>query len=186
MRAMLRLPAAVIAAVLLSGGCEPPPAQEAAEVVPVEAPETPPAAKPLPPAVMATVARLREIGASGSYRDMAKLADQTPDFRSNAAGMSHRDYWYLKLRTGDWPMAQMERLLALPHAVRPSDIGDIYIWPALATLEPDDITPAAARDIDRLLGEGQAEAIRNGDVWPGYVLGIAEDGVWLYFVSGAG
>jgi len=186
MRARLRLPAAVIAAVLLSGGCEPPPAQEVAAVVPVEAPETPLAAKPMPPAVMATVARLREIGASGSYRDMAKLADQTPDFRSNAAGMSHRDYWYLKLRTGDWPMAQMERLLALPHAVRPSDIGDIYIWPALATLEPDDITPAAARDIDRLLGEGQAEAIRNGDVWPGYVLGIAEDGVWLYFVSGAG
>ena len=35
-------------------------------------------------------------------------------------------------------------------------------------------------------GEGQAQAIRAGESWPGYVLGIAEDGTWLYFVSGAG
>jgi hypothetical protein len=90
------------------------------------------------------------------------------------------------MRTGDWPMAQMERLLALPHAVRPSARGKVYVWPLMATLQADQITPAVARDIDRLLGEGQAQAIRAGEPWPGYVLGIAEDGTWLFFVSGAG
>ena len=30
------------------------------------------------------------------------------------------------------------------------------------------------------------EALRRGGVWPGYVLGIAEDGTWLYFISGSG
>lgn len=169
----------------LAAACDPPPAPVLVAAV-VELPSPVQAEAPLPPAVAATVAQLREIGANGSYRDMAKLADLTPHFRSNNAEMGHRDYWYLKMRTGDWPMAQMERLLGFRHAVRPSERGNIYIWPRLATVAPDEITPGIAREIDRMLGEGQAEAIRNGEVWPGYVLGIAEDGTWLYFVSGAG
>lgn len=140
----------------------------------------------LPPAVAATVEQLREIGVNRSYRDMARPADQTPGFRSNKAGTSHSEYWYLKMLTGDWSMAQMERLLAFPYAVRPSSRGDIHIWPLAATLPPDQITPAVARDIDRLLGEGQAEAIRNGLDWPGYMPGVSEDGTRPYFVSGAG
>lgn len=185
MRAALRNCIAGVA-VWLAAACDPPQAPEQAGAAVVEPPPPAQVEAPLPLAVAATVAQLREIGANGSYRDMAKLADQTPLFRSNNAEMSHRDYWYLKMRTGDWPMAQMERLLGFPHAVRPSERGNIYIWPRLATVAPDKITSTVAREIDRMLGEGQAEAIRKGEAWPGYVLGIAEDGTWLYFVSGAG
>ena len=64
--------------------------------------------------------------------------------------------------------------------------GKVYVWPWLATLKPAAITPAAAREIDLLLGEGQADLLREGGLWPGYVLGVAEDGTWLYFVSGSG
>ena len=64
--------------------------------------------------------------------------------------------------------------------------GRVYIWPALALVPLDQITPARAREIDALLGPGQADAVRAGTPWPGYVLGITEDGPWLYFVSGAG
>jgi len=117
---------------------------------------------------------------------MARLADQTPGFRSNKAGMSHSEYWYLKMLTGDWSMAQRERLLACPYAVWPSSRRDNYIWPLAAALPPDQITLVVARNIDRLLGEGQAEAIRNRLDWPHYVLGVSEDGTRLYFVSGAG
>jgi len=173
----------LLAMTLLAAACNPPPASEPVGAAIVDLPQ---AQAPLPPAVAATVAQLRQIGANGSYRDMARLADQTPGFRSNNAGMSHKDYWYLKMRTGDWPMAQMETLLRFPFAERPSPRGKIYIWPLMATLPADQITPAVARNIDVLLGEGQAEAIRNGLNWPGYALGVAEDGTWLYFVSGAG
>ena len=145
-----------------------------------------PIEEPLPDAVTATVARLRDVAATGSYRDLARMAAETPDFRSNAAGMTHQEYWYLKLRTGDWPMAQVERVLAYRSGVTQTARGKVYVWPWLAALSPDEITPAAAREIDRLLGEGQADALRKGEVWPGYVLGIAEDGTWLYFVSGTG
>lgn len=183
MRVNVRICLACISASLLVAACEPPPASKS-----VGAPVVgrSPAEEPLPPAVAATVEQLRQIGAHGSYRDMAALADRTPGFRSNNAGMSHREYWYLKMRTGDWPMAQMERLLALPHAVRQNAQGNVYIWPRLATLPAEQITPALAREIDRMLGEGQADTIRAGESWPGYVLGVAEDGTWLYFVSGVG
>lgn len=141
---------------------------------------------PLPDAVAATIARLREISATGSYRDMARLAEETPGFRSNAAGIRHEDYWYLKLRLGDWPMAQVGKVLAYSYAVRDTPQGRVFIWPRMATLPPAEITPAVARDIDELLGEGKAAAIKAGEPWTGYVLGIAEDGTWLYFLSGAG
>jgi hypothetical protein len=163
--------------------CDPPPGSGpvgAAEV------EPPPKREPLPDAVAATVAELQRIAREGSYRDLAKLADQTPDFRSNNAGMTHTEYWYLKMRAGDWPMAQAAKLLTYKFTVAPSDQGKVYIWPYMAMLKPEEITHAAAQEIDGLLGEGQAASLRTGAIWPGYVLGIREDGRWLYFVSGSG
>lgn len=170
-------------AALAVSGCDAPP-----ETHPIGAAEVdpPPAQEPLPEAVAATVQKLREIAQSGTYRDMAALADATPGFRSNNARMSHRDYWYLKMRAGDWPMAQAEKLLGYRYTVADTSNGKVFIWPWMATLKPSAITPAAERDITQLLGEGQAEALRRGGIWPGYVLGIAEDGTWLYFISGSG
>jgi hypothetical protein len=143
------------------------------------------AAGELPDAVARTVRRLKDIAENGGYRDLARLAGETPDFRSNNAGLSDREYWSLKERTGDFPAEQVGRVLSYPFAVTDSPEGKIYIWPALAMLKPDGITPAEARDIDRLLGAGQADALRRGAVWPGYVLGIRQDGQWLYFMSGS-
>jgi hypothetical protein len=163
--------------------CDPP--ETAARENP-SAVDASPAREALPDAVAATVRRLRQIAQTGGYRELADLASETPDFRSNNASLSHREYWSLKERTGDFPAEQVERVLAYPHALVDSPRGRIYIWPALAMLKPEGITPGAARDIDRLLGEGQADELRRGAIWPGYVLGIGEDGQWLYFVSGSG
>jgi hypothetical protein len=140
----------------------------------------------LPAAVSATDDQLRAIGATGSYRDMAKPADQMSGFRSKIAGKCHSEYWYLKMRPDGLPMEQMEKPLTFPCVVRPSTRGKVNIWPLMATLPVDQIVPATAREIDRLLGEGHANVIRNGLVWLGYVLSIAKEGTWLYFVSGAG
>lgn len=168
---------------LLGSACDAPPPADPVGAAVVE-PDA--VREPMPQAVRDTVHKLREIAATGSYRDLAKLANATPGFRSNNGGMTHQEYWYLKLRTGDWPMAQVEKLFNYRFAVADTPEGKVYIWPWMAMLKPDEITPAAARDIDRLLGEGQADLLREGRIWPGYVLGIAEDGTWLYFVSGSG
>jgi hypothetical protein len=182
MRRGLLISAASLLGIALLGACDAPPSAGPLGAAIVAPPEV---ADPLPEAVLVTLDRLREVAATGSYRDLARLAAEYPGFRSNAAGMSHQEYWYLKLRTGDWPMAQVERVLSYRHGVTETARGKVYVWPWLAALKPDAITPVAAREIDRLLGEGQAETLRRGEIWPGYVLGIAEDGTWLYFVSGS-
>lgn len=184
MRSALRGSLALVCLAALGvAGCDPPPRPDPVGAAVVE--PSPPR-EPLPEAVVETMHRLREIAATGTYRDMARLAGETPGFRSNSAGMTHQEYWYLKMRAGDWPMAQAEKLLSYRFAIADSPIGKVYIWPWMARLKPEEITPAAARDIDRLLGPGQADLLRAGKPWPGYVLGIAEDGTWLYFVSGSG
>ncbi len=183
MRCLLLDRSAPLALIALLSACEAPPAPPRIGAAEAESPQPSDA---LPDAVLATIARLRDISANGSYRDLAKLAEATPGFRSNTAGMSHRDYWRLKLRAGDWPMAHVGQVLSQPHAVTFSAKGKVYVWPRLATLRGASITPADARAIDALLGDGQAEEIRRGKPWPGYVLGIAEDGAWLYFLAGEG
>jgi hypothetical protein len=179
----MRATAIIFMACMALGACDPPPDAGPVGAAKVDAPIR---HEPMPDPVAATVAELESIAKDGTYRDMARLADRTPGFRSNNAGMSHSEYWYLKMRTGDWPMAQVGKVLGYRFTVADSDQGKIYIWPWMARLKPEEITPAAAREIDRLLGAGQADALRGGAIWPGYVLGIREDGVWLYFVSGSG
>lgn len=174
---------ACLVCLFLLAACDPPPDASSSGAATAEAAAIKAA---LPPAVEATVAKLLKLAEVGGYRDMATLADQTPGFRSNNAGMSHKEYWYLKLRAGDWPMAHLQKTLAQDYSAVEAVDGRVFIWPALALLPLDQITPAKAREIDALLGAGQADAIRAGAPWSGYVLGIAEDGTWLYFVSGAG
>ena len=181
MRSVLRTSFVVAALGLASCDAPETAAPKGAAIV-----EPSPRVEPLPPQVAATVQQLHEIAGAGSYRDLARLAERAPDFRSNNAGLSHADYWSLKMRTGDFPMAHIEKLLSYRYTIEPSSQGKIYIWPWMATLKPEEITPEAERDIDRLLGRGQAEALRGGAIWPGYVLGIREDGLWLYFLSGSG
>jgi hypothetical protein len=183
MRSVLRTLFVSAIAALMLAACDAPQTAtpKGAAVV-----EPPPRAEPMPPPVAATVQRLREIADTGSYRDLARLAEQAPDFRSNNAGLTHVEYWNLKMRTGDFPMVHIEKLLGYRYTIEESSQGKIYIWPWMATLKPEEITPEAARDIDRLLGRGQADVLRGGAIWPGYVLGIREDGLWLYFVSGSG
>jgi hypothetical protein len=172
----------VVATVMLAA-CDPP-ATPAAEAT-ARSEATVPAGA-LPDAVARTVRHLKDIAENGGYRELAQFASETPDFHSNGAGLSDREYWSLKERTGDYPAEQVGRVLAYPFTVVETPQGKVYIWPALATLKASEIKPAEARDIDRLLGEGQANELRKGAVWPGYVLGIREDGQWLYFVSGSG
>lgn len=175
-----------VSAILLAAlcvACDPPPPKAPVGAAVVDAPRP---KAPLPDAVAATVKQLYTIAQTGTYRDMVALAAGTETFRSNNAGMSHSEYWYLKQRTGDEPTVQLMRVLSLEPAVRDSPMGRVWIWPGWAVTDPDRITPADAREIDALLGQGAAAAVKRGEIWPGYVLGIGEDGRWLYFVSGSG
>ena len=175
--------AIVVFAACFASACDAPANDKpvgAAEVAP------PPQREPLPKPVADTVRLLTQVAEQGGPRDLARLASTTESFRSNNAGMSHAEYWGLKGRTGDPPGPQLSKVLAYRFTVADSPQGKVYIWPYMAMLKPDEIGPADAREIDKLLGPGMADQLRKGGIWPGYVLGIREDGLWLYFVSGSG
>lgn len=144
-----------------------------------------PAKPELPAPVIATLHDLKAIAAEGSTWDMARLARGTPGFRSNDGGLDHSDYWYLKYRTGDWPMEHLGRILEYEPAVVETEGGLVYVWPYMAVTPVRDMTPKVRRDIETLLGEDAAQTVSVGGAWPGYRLGIAEDGTWLYFYTGA-
>lgn len=144
------------------------------------------AADPEPPeAVLATVEQLKQIARDGSPWDMARLARATPGFRSNGGEMEHGEYWYLKYRSGDWPMAHLGKVLAYRPAIEERADGQVYVWPYMALARPYEMTPKTLRDMEDLLGREAAERVAAGGSWPGYRLGVAEDGSWLYFYTGA-
>src|SRR5262245_34936211 len=107
MRSVLRKPFVPLIAALMLVGCDAPKDATPKGAAVVDQPAVRSAALPTP--VANTVQRLREIAAQGNYRELAKLADQTPDFRSNNVGLSHLAYWDLKARTGDFPTAHIEK-----------------------------------------------------------------------------
>lgn len=179
---MRLLPA--IALIWLLSACGPGPVSERVVVQndPVAAPASP---VELPPAVVETVGALTEIARNGSTWDMARLARATPGFRSNSGELDHADYWYLKYRTGDWPMEHVGRVLAYAPAVAELDGQLIYVWPYMANVAPNAITPKVRRDAEHILGAEGAQRFAAGAPWPGYRLGISADGVWRYFYTGS-
>ncbi len=173
-----------IALLALLGACGPGPVSQRVVVQndPVAAPAAP---IELPAAVAATVNDLTEIAKDGSTWDMARLARATPGFRSNAGELDHADYWYLKYRTGDWPMEHLGRVLAYAPAVTELDGQLIYVWPYMANVAPNAMTPKVRRDAELILGAEGAQRFAAGAGWPGYRLGISADGTWRYFYTGA-
>jgi hypothetical protein len=167
---------------LAAAACDAPPVAIATAAIA----ETPPSSPQMPGPVRAMVDQLKQLADEGDYRGLAKLADRQPGFRSNDGGMATRDYWRLKVSAGDDPTRQLARLLAEPPAVVDGADGRRYVWPALSTLRPADVTPVIAERIDDLLGAGQGAAFRAGWAWSGYSLAIREDGVWLWFINGNG
>jgi hypothetical protein len=171
----------VLACGLLLCGCAPPETAQLTSAAPIHSEDR----QLLTSQAEAIVERLKAVADGGDWRDMVRLASANVDFHSNDAGWSHASYWYLKLRTGDWPTRQMGRILAYRHGVKQTPDGRVFVWPYMAALAPGEINAAAAHDMDELAGEGEAERVRAGGRWSGYSLGVREDGTWLWFASGS-
>lgn len=178
----LLLAMGVIAIVIASCGPRSGSEHVVVQNEPVAAEAEPPG---LPPAVVDTVRKLSEIAEYGSPWDMARMARATPGFRSNSGELDHADYWYLKYRTGDWPMEHLGRVLAFEPATEEIDGEIVYVWPYMANVKPSAITPKVRRDSEELLGIEAARRFAVGAPWPGYRLGISADGTWRYFYTGA-
>tara|TARA_B100000949_G_scaffold89396_1_gene79856 strand:+ start:276 stop:893 length:618 start_codon:yes stop_codon:yes gene_type:complete len=138
-------------------------------------------------AAQSTMARLQDIIESNSLRRLTAFAEAQPGFVSNFAGASHSDHWDLLRRTGFDPILRLEELLAGPYGTKSVAGETWYVWPDLAALEPEALTPerlnfSQRARLEELVGETGIAQIREGRGYPGIRTAIAEDGRWLYYV----
>ena len=99
----------------------------------------------------------------------------------------HVSHW--KRLSGDGAglevLAIAANLLALPSARlaigKDPENTFVYVWPYLAELPGDTLTPTETVDLLRLVPAETAEAIRKGGKWLWWRIAIAADGTWLVF-----
>lgn len=76
-------------------------------------------------------------------------------------------------------------LLDQPYAFYPDSGGETYyIWPYLAEINPETLTPAQQVDAYRLLDKAQIDELAHMGAWYFWRTFISESGEWSAFVAG--
>ncbi len=124
-------------------------------------------------------------GNVAELRDAIEWNEMTPDF--GAAGDDPIAYWKKISADGEGRevLAVIANLLALPPARlaigRDPENTSVYVWPYLAELPADRLTPAEEVDLYRLMPPTQAKAQKNAKKWSWWRLAIGADGTWHTF-----
>lgn len=126
---------------------------------------------------------------SGAIEDLREPLDWN-EIRPEVAAPAGEDpiaYW--KRTSGDGNgreiLAALAEILSLHPAKLPlgRDLENniIYVWPYLAELELDKLTPAQEVELLRLVGPAEAKTMREKKKWTWWRLTIGADGTWHSF-----
>lgn len=126
---------------------------------------------------------------SGDIEDLREPLDwnEIKPEASAPAGEDPIAYW--KRTSGDGNgreiLAALANILALHPAKLPlgADLENniIYVWPYLAEVELDKLSPAQEVELLRLVGPAEAKAMREKKKWTWWRLTIGADGTWHSF-----
>lgn len=122
---------------------------------------------------------------SGDIEELRQWGDIPPDL--GAAQSDPIAYWRKISRDGSGRevLAVLANVLALPPARLPigSDPENniVFVWPYLAELPLDKLTPAQEVDLYRLMPPDAAKAMREKRKWTWWRLAIGADGSWRAF-----
>jgi len=125
---------------------------------------------------------------TGSLRQLTRLAQQYPDFRSNYGELDHYRHWYIMKRAGLDPIIKTQQILQQPYGIKDFGAEKYFIWPALAVRAPEDLEFSKLSFADRvtlqeLVGEAGIERMKAGEAYPGFRLAIRQDGTWVYLLQ---
>jgi hypothetical protein len=124
--------------------------------------------------------------------DVAELGDAIawneikPDF-GEPANADPVAYWKKISADGEGRevLAILANLLALPPARlaigKDPENAHVYVWPYLAELPLDRLTPAEEVDLYRVMPAAAAKAQKGAKTWSGWRLAIGADGTWHTF-----
>ncbi|KAB2938585.1 MAG: hypothetical protein K8F92_19095 [Hyphomicrobium sp.] len=126
---------------------------------------------------------------SGNIEDLREPLDWNELKPEVAAAPGEDPIAYWKRTSGDGNGREILAVLAdiLPMRAAELPLGKdlenniIYVWPYLAEMELDKLTPAQEVDLLRLVGPAEAKAMREKKKWTWWRLTIGADGTWHSF-----
>lgn len=144
----------------------------------------------LPAPVEEMVAGIRAAVQSGKIEDLRTPLEWN-ELRPVVADEAVEDailYW--KKVSGDGEgreiLAILGKLLDTPHTRlaigKDPENAAVYVWPDLAELPLDKLTPAQEVELYRLVTPAEARAMREKKKWTWYRLAIGADGTWHSFM----
>lgn len=157
-----------------------------------ENPAAPPASQAQPP-LPQPVAEMREaiLAAvrSGRIEDLATPLQWNELLPEIADAHIADPIAYWKALSGDGEgreiLAMLARIIDSGPALEPlgPDVENngVFVWPYLAALDLDKLTPAQQVDLYRLMSPAEAKAMRAARRWTWWRLSISADGTWLSF-----
>ncbi len=82
-------------------------------------------------------------------------------------------------------MAVLSEILEMDFVrINAGTSNEMYIWPYLAEMSLEKLTPAQQVDLYRLVTPDEVKAMNEFGGYIHYRLGIGRDGTWHYFVAG--
>jgi hypothetical protein len=143
---------------------------------------------PSPVAKMRT--EILQAAASGDIERMREPVDlnEIPPMAAKEKTGNLVAYW--KSVSGDGQgrevMAVLVKLFRTGFVRKPQkDGGTMYVWPYFAEMPLNKLTPAQEVELLTLISPAQMKEMRAKGYYDGYRIGIAQDGVWHFFLTGA-
>lgn len=164
-------------------------AQEPAEENVWPAPEISSDMSALPEAVQATRQKLIEAARSGDIEALQPIIDAQGVQPKVSFGDPDDALGYLRDVSEDGEGRQVLGLLLdlldQPYAYYPDSGGETnYIWPYLAELDPNALTPEQEVDAYRLVSNDQLTELKQFGAWIFWRTYINESGEWYAFIAG--
>ncbi len=164
-----------------------------ADSLPVLAGDKPPAVQTdlsvLPEAVRATRAAILEAARSGDVEEVRAVMEMNELMPQVSFGGDTDPVRFWREtsgeKTGREYLAAMAEILEMPFVrLRVGTSNEMTIWPYLAEMDLNALTPAQEVDLYRLVSPAEAKTMREfgGYIW--YRLGLGPDGTWHFFVAG--
>lgn len=143
----------------------------------------------LPEPVQAKRQALMDAARSGDFDALKPIIDAQDKPPNVSFGDPDDALAYLKGASQDEDGRQILGLLLdlfdQPYAFYPDSGGvTYYIWPYLAEIDPNTLTPAQQVDAYRLLNREQIEELKEMGAWYYWRTLISESGDWSAFVAG--
>jgi hypothetical protein len=151
------------------------------------------AAGPFAGKLPANVAEMRDgilaavhTGAIDELKTAIEWNELKPDF-GDEAGSDPIAYWKRISADGSGreTLAALANILSLPPAELPigkdPENNAVYVWPYLAELPLDKLSPGAEVDLYRLMPPAAAKVMREKKKWTWWRLSIGADGTWISF-----